>query len=126
MCPVVDDCYALAEKDGLIYMLYYSYTVIAAFDETDVRRVWIVSDKDYSGVYDQLAISDDGFWISKDEHSLSLLPADVSMPVQEVKCCDQDGREFSIQQLKLISNAIYALSDSGIYKRDIRGGKTNE
>lgn len=107
-------------------MLYYSYTVIAAFDETDVRRVWIVSDKDYSGVYDQLAISDDGFWISKDEHSLSLLPADVSMPVQEVKCCDQDGREFSIQQLKLISNAIYALSDSGIYKRDIRGGKTNE
>nr|WGD93953.1 hypothetical protein P5629_04860 [Bacillus subtilis] len=44
--PVVDDCYALAEKDGLIYMLYYSYTVIAAFDETDVRRVWIVSDKE--------------------------------------------------------------------------------
>lgn len=124
--PVVDDCYALAEKDGLIYMLYYSYTVIAAFDETDVKRVWIVSDKDYSGVYDQLAISDDGFWICKDEHSLSLIPADVSLPIQEVKCCDQDGRELSIQQLKLTSNTIYALSDSGIYKRDIRGGKTNE
>ncbi|KIU09929.1 hypothetical protein SC09_Contig28orf00051 [Bacillus subtilis] len=124
--PVVDDCYALAEKDGLIYMLYYSYTVIAAFDETDVRRVWIVSDKEYSGVYDQLAISDDGFWICKDEHSLSLIPADVSLPIQEVKCCDQDGRELSIQQVKLTSNAIYALSDSGIYKRDIRGGKTNE
>ncbi|APH66769.1 DNA-binding protein [Bacillus subtilis] len=121
--PVVDDCYALAEKDGLIYMLYYSYTVIAAFDENDVKRVWIVSDKECSGVYDQLAISDDGFWICKDEHSLSLLPADVSMPVQEMKCCDQDGRELSIQQLKLTSNAIYALSDSGIYKRDIRGGK---
>ncbi len=124
--PVVDDCYALAEKDGLIYMLYYSYTVIAAFDETDVKRVWIVSDKECSGVYDQLAISDDGFWICKDEHSLSLIPADVSLPVQEVKCCDPDGRELSIQQLKLTSNAIYAISDSGIYKRDIRGGKANE
>ncbi|MCI4139766.1 DNA-binding protein, partial [Bacillus vallismortis] len=74
---VVDDCYVLAEKDGLIYMLYYSYSVIVAFDETDVKRVWIVSDKDYSGVYVQLAISDVGFWICKDEHSLSLIPADV-------------------------------------------------
>ncbi|MED2911594.1 DNA-binding protein [Bacillus velezensis] len=124
--PVVDDCYALAEKDGLIYMLYYAYTIIAAFDETDVKRVWIVSDKAYSGVYDQLAISDDGFWICKDEQSLSLIPADVSLPMQEVKCCDPDGRELSIQQLKLTSNAIYAISDSGIYKRDIRGGKSNE
>lgn len=35
--PVVDDCYALAEKNGLIYMLYYSYTVITAFDETGVK-----------------------------------------------------------------------------------------
>lgn len=122
--PVVDDCYALAEKDGLIYMLYYSYTVIAAFDEMDVKRVWIISDKDYSGVYDQLAISNDGFWVCRDEHSLSLIPADVSLPVQEVKCCDPDGRELSIQQLKLTSNAIYAISDSGIYKRDIREGKT--
>ncbi|KFI02383.1 DNA-binding protein [Bacillus sp. BSC154] len=122
--PVVDDCYALAEKDGLIYMLYYSYTVIAAFDEMDVKRVWII--KEYSGVYDQLAISDDGFWICKNEHSLSLIPADVSLPLQEVKCCDPDGRELSIQQLNLTSNAIYAKSDSGIYKRDIRGGKPNE
>ncbi|CAI8846701.1 DNA-binding protein [Bacillus velezensis] len=122
--PVVDDCYALAEKNGLIYMLYYSYKVIAAFDETDVKRVWIISDQACSGIYDQLAISDDGFWICKDDHSLSLIPADVSLPVQEVTCCDPDGRELSIQQLKLTSNAIYALSDSGIYKRDIRGGKT--
>ncbi|KXZ23318.1 DNA-binding protein [Bacillus nakamurai] len=120
--PVVDDCYALAEKDGLIYMLYYSYTVIAAFDETDVKRVWIISDKEYCGVYDQLAISDDGFWICKDEHSLFLIPADVSLPIQEVTCFDPDGRELSIQQLKLTSNAIYAISDSGIYKRDISKG----
>ncbi|PLR90914.1 DNA-binding protein [Bacillus halotolerans] len=124
--PVVDDCYALAEKDGLTYMLYYSYTVIAAFDEMDVKRVWIISDKEYSGVYDQLAISNDGFWVCRDEHSLFLIPADVSQPVQEVKCCDRDGRELSIQQLKLTSNSIYALSDSGIYKRDIRGGQSNE
>ncbi|MCP6680739.1 DNA-binding protein [Bacillus nakamurai] len=120
--PAVDDCYALAEKNGLIYMLYYSYTVIAAFDETDVKRVWIVSDKECSGVYDQLAISNDGFWVCKDEHSLFLIPADVSLPTQEVTCSDQDGRELSIQQLKLTSNAIYAISDWGIYKRDISKG----
>lgn len=124
--PVVDDCYALAEKNGLIYMLYYSYTVIAAFDETDVKRVWIISDKACSGVYDQLAISDDGFWICKDDHSLSFIPADVSLPVQEVTCCDPDGGELSGHQLKLTSNAIYAVSTSGIYKRDISNGKQNE
>lgn len=117
--PAVDDCYALAEKNGLIYMLYYSYTVIAAFDETDVRRVWIVSDKECSGVYDQLAISDDGFWICKDEHSLSLIPADVSLPVQEVKCCDSNGEALDVQQLKLTSNAVYAVTSSGVYKQDI-------
>ncbi|MDA7025193.1 DNA-binding protein [Bacillus sp. CLL-7-23] len=116
--PAVDDCYALAEKNGLIYMLYYSDTVIAAFDEADVKRVWIISDKEYSGVYDQLAVSDDGFWICKDEHSLSLIPADVSLPKQEVKCYDSEGHELSIQQLRLTMNAIYAISDSGIYKWD--------
>ncbi|COD04563.1 DNA-binding protein [Bacillus sp. PW192] len=121
--PVVDDCYALAEKDGLIYMLYYAYTIIAAFDETDVKRVWIVSDKAYSGVYDQLAISDDGFWICKDDHSLSLIPADVSLPMQEITCCDADGDELSGHQLKLTGDAIYAVSNSGIYKRDISNGK---
>ncbi|WP_152187183.1 DNA-binding protein [Bacillus velezensis] len=121
--PAADDCYALAEKDGLIYMLYYSYTVIAAFDETDVKRVWIISDKAYSGVYDQLAISEDGFWVCKDDHSLSLIPADVSLPMQEVTCCDPDGDELSGHQLKLTGNAIYVVSNSGIYKRDISNWK---
>lgn len=118
--PVVDDCYALAEKDGLIYMLYYSYTVVAAFDEMDVKRVWIISDKDYSGVYDQLAISNDGFWVCRDEHSLFLIPADVSQPVQEVKCCDSNGEALDVQQLKLTSNAVYAVTSSGVYKQDIQ------
>ncbi len=117
--PAVDDCYALAEKNGLIYMLYYSYTVIAAFDETDVRRVWIVSDKECSGVYDQLAISDDGFWICKDGHSLSLIPADVSLPMEEVKCCDLNGEALDVQQLKLTSQAVYTVTSSGVYKQDI-------
>ncbi|EPH6067324.1 hypothetical protein ACS0ME_005702, partial [Escherichia coli] len=36
--PAVDDCYGLAEKNGLIYMLYYGDAVIAAFDDTVVRR----------------------------------------------------------------------------------------
>ncbi|BDG82158.1 hypothetical protein BSF_38870 [Bacillus subtilis] len=118
--PVVDDCYALAEKDGLIYMLYYSYTVVAAFDEMDVKRVWIISDKDYSGVYDQLAISNDGFWVCRDEHSLFLIPANVSQPVQEVKCCDSNGVALDVQQLKLTSNAVYAVTSSGVYKQDIQ------
>lgn len=118
--PVVDDCYALAEKGGLINMLYYSYTVIAAFDETDVRRVWIISNKECSGVYDQLAISADGFWVCKDEHSLSLIPADVSLPMQEVKYCDSNGETLDVQQLKLTSNAVYAVASSGVYKQDIQ------
>lgn len=46
--PAVDDCYGLAEKNSLIYMLYYGDAVIAAFDETVVRRVWILSDKEKS------------------------------------------------------------------------------
>lgn len=117
--PAVDDCYALAEKNGLIYMLYYSYTVIAAFDETDVRRVWIVSDKECSGGYDQLAISDDGFWICKDGHSLSLIPADVSLPMEEVKCGDSNGETLDVQQLKLTSQAVYTVTSSGVYKQDI-------
>ncbi len=71
-------------------MLYYSYTVIAAFDETDVKRVWIISDKTYSGVYDQLAISDDGFWVCKDDYSwLHFLP--MSIADAKVMCCDADG-----------------------------------
>nr|WP_269774059.1 hypothetical protein [Bacillus siamensis] len=65
----------------------------------------------------------DGFWICKDEHSLSLIPADVSLPVQEITCCDPDGDELSGHQLKLTGNAIYAVSNSGIYKRDISNGK---
>ncbi len=117
--PAVDDCYALAEKNGLIYMLYYSYTVIAAFDETEVKRVWIISDKECSGVYDQLAISADGFWICKDEHSFSLIPADVSLPMQEVKCCDSNGEALDVKQLKLTSKAVYAVTSSGVYKQDI-------
>ncbi len=118
--PVVDDCYALAEKNGLIYMLYYSYTVITAFDETGVKRVWIISDKESSGVYEQLAISDDGFWICKDEHSLSLIPADVSLPMQEVRCYDSNGEALDVQQLKLTSNAVYAVTSSGVYMQDIQ------
>ncbi|QOJ81697.1 DNA-binding protein [Bacillus subtilis] len=126
--PVVDDCYGLAEKDGLIYMLYYGDAVIAAFDETDVRRVWILSDEaPESEAFDQLTVSKEGFWVGTVncyrtdlKPSLYLISANVSLPMQEVKCCDQDGRELSIQQLKLTSNAVYAVVSSGVYKQDIQ------
>ncbi|CAM3897156.1 DNA-binding protein [Bacillus subtilis] len=126
--PVVDDCYGLAEKDGLIYMLYYGDAVIATFDETDVRRVWILSDEaPESEAFDQLTVSKEGFWVGTVncyrtdlKPSLYLISANVSLPMQEVKCCDQDGRELSIQQLKLTSNAVYAVTSSGVYKHDIQ------
>lgn len=47
-------------------MLYYGDAVIAAFDETVVRRVWILSDKEPdSEAFDQLAISEEGFWLGR-------------------------------------------------------------
>lgn len=47
-------------------MLYYGDAVIAAFDETVVRRVWILSDKEpNSEAFYQLAISEEGFWLGR-------------------------------------------------------------
>ncbi|MCY9183240.1 hypothetical protein [Bacillus halotolerans] len=126
--PVVDECYGLAEKNGLIYMLYYGDAVIAAFDETVVRRVWILSDEaPKSEVFDQLTVTKEGFWIGTFncyradlKPSLYLISADVSLPMQEVKCCDSNGEALDVQQLKLTSNAVYAVTSSGVYKQDIQ------
>ncbi|WHY26618.1 hypothetical protein ACSC83_19925 [Bacillus velezensis] len=126
--PVVDECYGLAEKNGLIYMLYYGDAVIAAFDETVVRRVWILSDEaPKSEVFDQLTVTKEGFWIGTVncyradlKPSLYLISADVSLPMQEVKCCDSNGEALDVQQLKLTSNAVYAVTSSGVYKQDIQ------
>lgn len=125
--PVVDECYGLVEKNGLIYMLYYGDAVIAAFDETVVRRVWILSDEaPKSEVFDQLTVTKEGFWIGTVncyradlKPSLYLISADVSLPMQEVKCCDSNGEALDVQQLKLTSNAVYAVTSSGVYKQDI-------
>ncbi|POM99421.1 DNA-binding protein [Bacillus halotolerans] len=126
--PVVDECYGLVEKNGLIYMLYYGDAVIAAFDETVVRRVWILSDEaPKSEVFDQLTVAKEGFWIGTVncyradlKPSLYLISADVSLPMQEVKCCDSNGEALDVQQLKLTSNAVYAVTSSGVYKQDIQ------
>lgn len=126
--PVVDECYGLVEKNGLIYMLYYGDAVIAAFDETVVRRVWILSDEaPKSEVFDQLTVTKEGFWIGTVncyradlKPSLYLISADVSLPMQEVKCCDSNGEALDVQQLKLTSNAVYAVTSSGVYKQDIQ------
>nr|WP_285840521.1 hypothetical protein [Bacillus subtilis] len=126
--PAVDDCYGLAEKNGVIYMLYYGDAVIAAFDETVVRRVWILSDKEPdSEAFDQLAISEEGFLVgsfncySADlKSSLYLISADVSQEMEEITCCDSNGEALDVQQLKLTSNAVYAVTSSGVYKQDIQ------
>ncbi|MBV7318707.1 DNA-binding protein [Alkalihalobacillus halodurans] len=125
--PVVDDCYGLAEKNGLIYMLYYG-DAVAAFDENVVRRVWILSDEaPKSEAFDQLTVSKEGFWVGTVncyradlKPSLYLISADVSLPMQEVKCCDSNGVALDVQQLKLTSNAVYAVTSSGVYKQDIQ------
>lgn len=125
--PVVDDCYGLAEKNGLIYMLYYG-DAVAAFDENVVRRVWILSDEaPKSEAFDQLTVSKEGFWVGTVncyradlKPSLYLISTDVSLPMQEVKCCDSNGEALDVQQLKLTSNAVYAVTSSGVYKQDIQ------
>ncbi len=126
--PAVDDCYGLAEKNGLIYMLYYGDAVIAAFDDTVVRRVWILSDKEPdSEAFDQLAISEEGFLVGtfncyseELESSLYLISADVSQEMEEITCCDSNGEAIDVQQLKLTSNGVYAVASSGVYKQDIQ------
>ncbi|MEC1549720.1 hypothetical protein P9D77_15530 [Bacillus rugosus] len=126
--PGVVDCYGLAEKDGLIYLLYYGDAVIAAFDETDVRRVWILSDEaPKSEAFDQLTVSKEGFWIgtvncyrTELKPSLYLISTDVSQEMEEITCCDSNGEALDVQQLKLTSNAVYAVNSSGIYKKDIQ------
>ncbi len=126
--PVVDECYGLAEKDGLIYMLYYGDAVIAAFDETVVRRVWILSDEvPKLEAFDQLTVSKEGFWIGTVncyradlKPSLYLISADVSQEMEEITCCDSNSEVLDIQQLKLTSNAVYAVTSSGVYKQDIQ------
>ncbi|MCY8489159.1 hypothetical protein [Bacillus atrophaeus] len=126
--PVVAECHGLAEKDGLIYMLYYGDAVIAAFDETVVRRVWILSDEaPKSEAFDQLTVAKEGFWIGTVNFyradlkpSLYLISADVSQEMEEVTCCDSNGVALDVQQLKLTSNAVYAVTSSGVYKKDIQ------
>lgn len=126
--PVIDECYGLAKKNGLIYMLYYGDAVIAAFDETDVRRVWILSDEaPESEAFDQLTVSKEGFWVGTVncyrtdlKPSLYLISADVSQEMEEITCCDSNGGALDVQQLKLTSNAVYAVASSGVYKQDIQ------
>ncbi|MGP3747056.1 MULTISPECIES: hypothetical protein [unclassified Bacillus (in: firmicutes)] len=126
--PAVVDCYGLTEVNGLIYMLYYGDAVIAAFDETVVRRVWILSDKEPdSEAFYQLAISEEGFLVGtfncyseELESSLYLISADVSQEMKEITCCDSNGEALDVQQLKLTSNAVYAVASSGVYKQDIQ------
>lgn len=126
--PAVDECYGLAEKNGLIYMLYYGDAVIAAFDETVVRRVWILSDEaPKSEVFDQLTVTKEGFWIGTVncyradlKPSLYLISTDVSQEMEEITCCDSNGEALDVQQLKLTSNAVYAVTSSGVYKQDIQ------
>lgn len=126
--PAVDECYGLAEKNGLIYMLYYGDAVIAAFDETVVRRVWILSDEaPKSEVFDQLTVTKEGFWIGTVncyradlKPSLYLISTDVSQEMEEITCCDSKGEALDVQQLKLTSNAVYAVTSSGVYKQDIQ------
>lgn len=109
-------------------MLYYGDAVIAAFDETVVRRVWILSDKEPdSEAFDQLAISEEGFLVgtfncySADlKSSLYLISADVSQEMEEITCCDSNGEGLDVQQLKLTSYAVYAVASSGVYKQDIQ------
>lgn len=126
--PAVAECHGLAEKDGLIYMLYYGDAVIAAFDETVVRRVWILSDEaPKSEAFDQLTVSKEGFWIGTVncyrtdlKPSLYLISADVSQEMKEITCCDSNDEALDVQQLKLTSNAVYAVTSSGVYKQDIQ------
>lgn len=90
--PAVGDCYGLAEKNGVIYMLYYGDAVIAAFDETDVRRVWILSDEaPKSEAFDQLTVSKEGFWIGTVNcYSADLKP---SLYLKFYRCESRDGRD---------------------------------
>lgn len=124
--PAVDECYGLAEKNGLIYMLYYG-DAVAAFDENDVRRVWVLSDEaPKSEAFDQLTVSKIGFWIgtvncySADlKPSLYLISTDVSQEMEGITCCDSNGEALDVKQLKLTSKAVYAVTSSGVYKQDI-------
>lgn len=125
--PAVDECYGLAEKNGLIYMLYYG-DAVAAFDENVVRRVWILSDEaPKSEAFDQLTVSKEGFWVGTVncyradlKPSLYLISTDVSQEMEEITCCDSNGVALDVQQLKLTSNAVYAVTSSGVYKQDIQ------
>ncbi|MDL5143494.1 hypothetical protein [Bacillus atrophaeus] len=124
--PAVDECYGLAEKNGLIYMLYYG-DAVAAFDENVVRRVWVLSDAaPKSEAFDQLTVSKIGFWIGTVncysaglKPSLYLISTDVSQEMEGITCCDSNGEALDVQHLKLTSKAVYAVTSSGVYKQDI-------
>lgn len=119
----VVECYGLAEN-----MLYYGDAVIATFDETVVRRVWILSDEaPKSEALDQLTVSKEGFWIGMVncyradlKPTLYLISTDVSQEMKEITCCDSNGEALDVQQLKLTSNAVYAVTSSGVYNQDIQ------
>lgn len=40
--------------------------------------------------------------------------------MEEITCCDSNGAALDVQQLKLSSNAVYAVASSGVYKQDIQ------
>jgi hypothetical protein len=90
--------------------------------------VWILSDKEPdSEAFDQLAISEEGFLVGtfncyseELESFLYLISADVSQEMKEITCCDSNGEGLDVQQLKLTSNAVYAVTSSGVYKQDIQ------
>ncbi|MGY3835756.1 hypothetical protein ACWNPK_00810 [Bacillus atrophaeus] len=52
--------------------------------------------------------------------SLYLISTDVSQEMEEITCCDSNGEALDVQQLKLTSNAVYAVTSSGVYKQDIQ------
>lgn len=90
--------------------------------------MWILSDKEPdSEAFDQLAISEEGFLVGtfncyseELESFLYLISADVSQEMKEITCCDSNGGALDVQQLKLTSNAVYAVTSSGVYKHDIQ------
>lgn len=80
-----------------------------------------------SEAFDQLIVSKEGFWVGTVncyrtdlKPSLYLISADVSPEMKEITCCDSNGEALDVQQLKLTSNAVYAVTSSGVYKQDIQ------
>ncbi|WP_141769823.1 DNA-binding protein [Shouchella lonarensis] len=122
MCaPNICECYAIARKDGLMYVAYYPDLVIAAFDETSIKRVWVLNENSqFDFGYGQLSISREGFWLATDEHALYFVSHHVNEGMKQVKCCDISGKELHIHALKLTEKAIYAHTDTGIYQYELQ------